>query len=238
MEEWKKIKTDKIETNFYEVSSLGRVRNIKTGRFLQGQITKNGYKLIHLRMDVNKTCSLHRLVLCTFQPIDNMENLQVNHKDGNKQNNNLENLEWVTAKENIRHSFKTGLQKYESKEIFQYDLKGNFIKKWVNASEIQEQLGFSLSTILRSAKCGKSKAFNYMWRYFYKEKISPYENINNKIVYMYNKEKTELLIIFSSQKEAARHIGCATSTLSRYLTGMRKQPKNSPFFLTNEPLDI
>lgn len=58
-----------------------------------------------------KTYRAHRLVLMAFKPVDNMENLEVNHIDGNKKNNKLENLEWCTSSENQIHAFKTGLNK-------------------------------------------------------------------------------------------------------------------------------
>lgn len=70
-------------------------------------IDKNGYSTYYLSIK-NKPVfvQLHRLVLENFNPISNMNNLFVNHKDGNKSNNNLENLEWVTRSENAKHSFK------------------------------------------------------------------------------------------------------------------------------------
>lgn len=69
-----------------------------------------------------KTYRAHRLVLMAFKPVDNMENLEVNHIDGNKKNNKLENLEWCTSSENQIHAFKTGLNKARRGE------KSNFSK--------------------------------------------------------------------------------------------------------------
>ena len=53
---------------------------------------------------------IHRLVLSTFKPVDNLEQLEVNHKDGNKENNELSNLEWCDGSANVRHSLQTGLK--------------------------------------------------------------------------------------------------------------------------------
>ena len=241
MEEiWKKVIINGIPTKHYEISSLGRLRNNKTNRYLCGHIANNGYKMVHLRMEIQKLCSVHRLMMLAFYPLENIElsrTLQINHKDGNKLNNTIDNLEWCTAKENMRHSFENRLQKNESRPLYQYDLEGNFVRKWINANEAAKTLGLSNSTLHRTAKCGKSKAYNYMWRHFYKERITPYKDIREKAVYMYNEEKTELLVVFSSQKEASRHVHCAVSTMNRYCNGSR-QPSDSPYYFTLEPLDI
>lgn len=71
------------------------------------------YQIINLsKLDGSKrTFRVHRLVMMAFNPIENMDELEVNHIDGNKKNNKLENLEWCTASENQIHAFKTGLNK-------------------------------------------------------------------------------------------------------------------------------
>ena len=97
-EEWKDI------THFdgFQVSNDGRVRN-KHGRILKGSVNNNGYQMVHLRTkDKNKLCTVHRLVAEAF--ISNPDNLpQINHKDENKANNSVENLEWCTGKYNVNY---------------------------------------------------------------------------------------------------------------------------------------
>lgn len=92
----------------YEVSSLGRIRN-KRNEVMKPNLREDGYLWIYLasKTSPNNT-SVHRLVAKTF--ITNPDNKpQVNHKDGNKINNCIENLEWVTGSENVRHAYANGL---------------------------------------------------------------------------------------------------------------------------------
>ena len=100
---WKDIK----ESNgLYQISNLGRVRQVK---IISPTQRMDGYYSVTLKVN-NKWQSklVHRLVADAF--IDNILNKkEVNHIDGNKQNNKQSNLEWVTAKENRLHAIKTGL---------------------------------------------------------------------------------------------------------------------------------
>lgn len=89
----------------YIVSNHGRV-----ARVLSGAISSHGYHVVNVSLNdgEKKTLAVHRLVLETFNPNENMDDLVVNHIDFNKLNNNIENLEWCTQKQNIRHSAKHG----------------------------------------------------------------------------------------------------------------------------------
>lgn len=101
----------KLKFDYY-VTDDGRVWSERTQKYLTPQYDKNGYVKVQLRSIDNKShrYSVHRLMLENFNPVNGMEKLQVNHIDGNKLNNNLSNLEWVTCQENIDHAIKNNLR--------------------------------------------------------------------------------------------------------------------------------
>lgn len=90
----------------YEVSNLGRVRHKITRKILSQSFNRSGGYL-RVYMDGQKYY-VHRIVLSSFSDVSG-ENLEVNHIDGDKENNCLWNLEWCTRQENMYHAVKTGL---------------------------------------------------------------------------------------------------------------------------------
>ena len=91
----------------YKVSTLGRVMNIKTGKILTPYTTKNGYQIVNpSRGGVSSNLYVHRLVAEAFIPTDDTD-LQVNHINGIKSDNRLDNLEWCTSSENHLHRSRT-----------------------------------------------------------------------------------------------------------------------------------
>lgn len=137
---WVKIKGYE---EFYEISSSGEIRSKDRtvtdkigrtmswkGKVLNPDIAPNGYYRVTFSINrKRKQFYVHRLIAEYFIP--NPDNLpQVNHIDGNKLNNSLDNLEWVTVQDNVIHAYKNGLINHVSgKEHFNYGKFGSESKK-------------------------------------------------------------------------------------------------------------
>ncbi len=107
MEEWRLV--EGYGSN-YEASTYGKIRNVWTGRELKLQKNYLGYLITRLYdSKKGKTVSVSRTIASTF--LVKKDGLEVNHKDGNKENNRLDNLEYVTRGYNIKHAFTNGLRK-------------------------------------------------------------------------------------------------------------------------------
>lgn len=95
----------------YVITDKDEIINKNTGNIIKHLKGKDGYVMMSLMKKGGGTTYLpfHRIKMMAFCPVDNMQELQVNHIDGNKENNDLSNLEWVTAKQNIHHAWKNNL---------------------------------------------------------------------------------------------------------------------------------
>lgn len=113
MEQWKTLMYNGSKYPSYEVSNLGQIRNAKTKKVVKQNKIPGGYLGYCASLGArgkHKLFRIHRAVASTFIPNDNFE-LEVNHIDGDKTNNQVENLEWVTGSENVRHAYTNGLTK-------------------------------------------------------------------------------------------------------------------------------
>lgn len=157
MEIWKDIEDYE---DYYQISNLGRIRNKKENRILKPS-KSSGYYHISLRYGNKKEMLIHRLVAKAFIP--NPLNLNyVNHKDENKLNNNVENLEWCTAKYNTSYG-KGALSR--NQRVIQYDLQGNAIKIWESIKEASASLGICYQSISACCRNTKKTAGGYAWTY-------------------------------------------------------------------------
>ena len=171
-EVWKQINNyDK-----YEVSTLGNVRNSNTGRILK-LTCKGGYLTTGLSKNSNgKTLPVHRLVALAF--IDNPENkLQVNHKDKNRSNNNVSNLEWSTASENnIHRSNNLAKKTNQQVKVWRVDINTNeklelydsinLAAIWI-VSNNDNNSKLCIDTVKRTISCASrgvyKTSFGYKW---------------------------------------------------------------------------
>lgn len=99
--------------DYYTITDEGLFYSDNSGLMKTRNKGNTDYQIINFMRedDKKKTYRAHRLVLMAFNPVEKMEQLEVNHIDGNKKNNSLSNLEWVTSSENQQHAYRTGLQK-------------------------------------------------------------------------------------------------------------------------------
>lgn len=170
----------------YKVSDLGRVLSLNydsTGkeRLLIGSI-KRGYVYVELYKDRRgKRYGVHRLVAMAFIPIpDCLQQyvgtriLQINHKDENKANNSVDNLEWCTASYNLSYgtrprrvldAHKASGSSRAEKQVCQYDSTGNFIRKYMSAHAAARDTELNFSKIAMCARKERNMHGGYIWCY-------------------------------------------------------------------------
>lgn len=172
----------------YQVSNLGRIKSLERkiknnyNYFIHKEQLlklcigkKDGYVYVHLtKNNKGKTTKVHRLVAKAFIP--NPYNLpQINHKDENKTNNCVDNLEWCTSKYNNNYgtrnsklynktSFRKGHKPKSCKKIEKYSLDGSLLETYSSIREAGRKNNFSASSIYRCCE-GKVKCRNYIWKY-------------------------------------------------------------------------
>ncbi len=149
----------------YQVSSLGNVKtSLRRPRIKKQSLNKYGYPVTMLyRNNKSKQYKIHRLMAIAFIPNPDRK-LQVNHKDGNRSNNLLSNLEWVTHSENVRHGFLMGRKLYNSKPVNQYSKSLEFIRQFESRGKAASEIGTSTS-LINSCICGRIKsAGGFVWK--------------------------------------------------------------------------
>lgn len=171
---WKIIPID----NNYEANELGDIRRINSNQLCKQWLDKDGYKIVALTN--KKIYRAHRLIALTF--IENPEGYPiVNHKNHNKHDNRVENLEWTTYSYNSKHSYFDGNRDNGTKEwvkqvqpkaaeasktkVRQYDLDGNLLAVFSSQREAAEKTGTCRSSITRCCTGKRKTAGGYKWNY-------------------------------------------------------------------------
>lgn len=147
----------------YGITSCGRVWSYKNKKFLKPADNGKGYLHVNLCKDGKvKHFSVHRLVAEAYIP--NPDNLpQINHKDENKANNCLQNLEWCDAKYNNNYgTINERISNSHKIPILQYTLDGELIREWPSATDVGKEVNGNICNCLK----GRIKsAYGYIWKY-------------------------------------------------------------------------
>lgn len=196
VEEWRNVVGYE---GLYQISNLGRIKSLRDNhnnpreKIMKQIFDKDGYlKTILSKNKKHKCFMIHRLVAIAFIP--NPDNLpQINHKDENKTNNSVENLEWCDHKYNVNYGtcqerkvkntdykkrtentdykkkiantdYKTIAEK-KSKPVIQFDLEGKTVAEYPSIKEAERQTEFKHSNIIKSLKGNTKTCGGYIWKY-------------------------------------------------------------------------
>ena len=232
---WKKFIYEGQETD-YSVSTEGEVRK-DTTNYILSQSSQQDYKFVGLIINgKQKRMRVHRMVALAF--IDNPDNKPyVNHINGNRSDNNVENLEWVTPSENTQHAVDTGLFKSgRARAVIQYNLNGEQMATFESASEAARQTGGSQSKITMCCRRQRDSANDYQWRYC--DDIQDVQKIEKKFItgkkVAQCDEEGNILKIYPSFKEAARAVNGTSSAISRVCSGTNIRHKGYKWKLVEE----
>lgn len=150
----------------YQVSNQGRFKSFKRsadGKLLTPYLNKYGYLTVHLRdKKRSKVMQCHRLVLSTFEPIPNSDVMEVNHKNEDKQDNRLSNLEWTTHLENIRYGTAIARRvKSQSKKILCVELNMIFD----SVKDASEKMNVNYGNLTSCCNGNLKTVGGYHWQY-------------------------------------------------------------------------
>ena len=223
----KQIIVDNISTAYY-ITNDGKCYNSITGNYLTGQVNcKNGYLSYNLTLPDGrkKRCYAHRLVAIAY--IENKDNKkEVNHIDGNKLNNCIDNLEWVNSSENKQHALENELRKFNHVFCFSKDKK--LVAEYLNIADAAAAAKISYNLIWQELhKEVKALSGGFYWSFSpILEKTIEYKNTGKaKVVYQYDLNG-KFIMSYPSTGVAAKAIGGTPSHIGECCRGKLKRYKN------------
>ena len=181
----------------YEIYEDGRIYSYKSNKFLKPFLTNTGYLMVHLYSGGKRNrIHVHRLVASAFIP-NPKDYPIVNHKDEDKTNNRVSNLEWCTHRHNylygtaverkVKHTdyksdkfkklaYAAGRKRWV--KISQYTIDGHFVAEFSNIKEASKATGICATTIMRTSRGRGKTAGNYIWKRETKEENNERTRIN------------------------------------------------------------
>lgn len=224
-EEWRPIEGFEGQ---YEVSNTGKIRSIDRKVYQQGKFVSyggtemkpyhnnRGYQMIALsKGNKKKRLLVHRLVAIAFIP--NIDNLPcINHKDENKDNNNVNNLEWCNHKYNCNYG--THMERVAQKQsigVVMYTLNGERLRVYKSSKEAERETGIPHSGIMRCCKGLQNSCCGYTWTYSDSERTPVFTPVGNakKIVCQYDMNMN-LVGTYDSTRKAEEATGVVHNNIS------------------------
>ncbi len=187
--EWREVK----EYSNYEVNQLGEIRHKKRQKILKPRSNNGGYQYVNFKINgKNTNFAVHRIVANAFIPNPNGYT-EVNHKDYNKKNNCVDNLEWVSSSQNKQHSYlKQENKKSRGKAVNQYTKEGIFLKTFDSVSDAAKEFGCCVAAISNCCLGRTKTSQGFRWS-FVESSTTKYERKPSSSVQGSSKEDEDIV---------------------------------------------
>ena len=233
----------------YLISKDGVVKNVKRNEILEGSVNGSGYLQYRLTNDmgITVTWGIHRLLAWVFiAKFGNIDGLVINHKDGDKLNNDLDNLEIVTYQENSEHAGLNGLSE-KCKPISVRNTLNGSVTKYPSIISFSRECGLTKDVI--SARCQRDEEYIYsdlnQYKFGHSEFIKPLSV--NKIELIMHTGRSKPVVLrnvmtgeiteFNQSEEVAKYLNCSCASISKWLRD-ESQPIVTGFYQLQSLKDL